>query len=494
MTIALTLALALTTLQDSNAIDRAVQRTTRGGFWGTVLVARGGKILHEKGYGFADYASRPNTPRTLFEIASTSKQVAAAAILKLEMEGKLSLNDPITKFFKDVPDDKKKITLHQMLTHTSGISPNVGIAYAAKHTRDEMVAHHLKPELKSKPGEKYAYCNAAYAMLAAVVEVASGGTFEAYVKEKLFKPAGMTDTGFVQDKSLDVKRVTARLSKYQPEATTIDWHWSWGYRGMGGVVTTARDLLKWDRALRGNSVLNAAARKKFYTPYRKRYALGWFVKTTARGTTLVNHGGGVAGYNVQYVRYLQEDVVIVILSNGGTKIYEVDRAIRDVLFPPPQIKASIDVKPYELSKYRAVRVVNKAKWTVTKKGDRIHIVLRDSDKKHDLASIDLPATYGKKLISDLEAALKGKKDDGVKKPVLDAGVYLNSYAKRGKRFTLDRKLEIKIMPRYVGRGSKGEEIVDERAVFVLQDNTTRNWPIMVHMNRAAVLALKKAVE
>jgi CubicO group peptidase (beta-lactamase class C family) len=237
--------------EEGAALDADVQRASGGAFWGVVLVAKGGETLLAKGYGNADYASRPNAPDTLFEIASTSKSFTAAAILKLEMDGKLRVDDPIAKHLKGVPKDKRGITIHHVLTHTSGLSPNVGVPYASTVSRPEFIRFVLSKPLESAPGEKFAYCNSAYALLAAIVEEVTGKSFEEYSRKKLFEPAGLVDTGFIGDEALDGARVTVRRERLRPGATARDWFWGWGYRGMGGVVTTAQDLLRWDRALRG---------------------------------------------------------------------------------------------------------------------------------------------------------------------------------------------------------------------------------------------------
>ncbi|MHC4340524.1 MAG: serine hydrolase domain-containing protein [Planctomycetota bacterium] len=474
-------------------LDRIVQRTTGGGFWGVVLVASKGEVILAKGYGFADYFSRPNTPRTLFEIASTSKPVTAVGILKLRMEGKLRLEDSLAKFFKGVPDDKQGITIRQLLTHTSGISPRVGIPYASRLTREQAVKHFLKAPLVTEPGEKFAYCNCAYAILAAIIEKASGRSFESYMKKEVFGPAGLVDTGFVQDRSLDSERMTTRLSERMPGATAGDWHWSWGYRGMGGVVTTAYDLLRLDRALRGDKLLDEQAKRDLYTPALDGYACGWRVGTTARGTKKFQHSGGVEGYAANYVRYLEEDAVVVLLSNGKSDIHSVTKAIEEQLFPPPRIRLTIDVGPYELSEYKAAEFSGTAAWNVKKWGGEILVVLEDSKKKRAVATIHLPEGAASKLHSDLAAQLAGRRGRE-KKTVMDAGAYLRPYNLEEGKVEISDGLELQVMPRYTGRGRKGERIVDERITFIVLDKKRGQWPIMAKMDRRTAKALLKDLQ
>src|SRR5262245_10023396 len=217
-------------------IDEAVAAATDGDFWGTLLVVRGGQIELAKGYGFRDYESKPNTPDTLFEIASTSKQVTATAILRLEQQKRLKTSDSIAKYFKDTPADKTAITIDQLLHHTAGLDPDIGVAYSWVGSRDEYLAVILKKPLIGTPGAKFFYSNVGYALLAAIVEVVTGRPFEDYVRKELFAPAGLVDTGFVQDEAL-VKsdRVTKRHSDVgDPDWTAAKWFYGWGYRGMGG--------------------------------------------------------------------------------------------------------------------------------------------------------------------------------------------------------------------------------------------------------------------
>jgi CubicO group peptidase (beta-lactamase class C family) len=316
-------------------LDQAV--TSAGGrdLWGTVLVAKGGEILLAKGYGFADYEKVPNAPDTLFELASLSKQVTATAILKLEEQKKLRTSDPITKHLKGAPADKDVVTIDHLLHHTAGLDPTLGVPYSWAGARTQYVKEMLAKPLVREPGKAFEYSNVGYALLAAIVEEATGKDFEDYCRKELFEPAGLADTGFVQDKALkESARVTKRrCDDCEPHWTCADWWYGWGYRGMGGVVSTALDLCLWDRALRGEAILGKKAKEKLYTPALDDYACGWKVAKSTRGTPLVSHSGGVRGYATEMARWLEEDVVIVILSNGKCDIFAIERALARLLFP-----------------------------------------------------------------------------------------------------------------------------------------------------------------
>jgi CubicO group peptidase (beta-lactamase class C family) len=318
----------------SRKIDEAVQRGGGAEFWGTVLVAKGGEIVFLKGYGFADYEKRPNTGDTLFEIASTSKQFAAAAILRLEDQKKLKTTDTLDKLFPQAPTEKRKITIDQLLHHTAGVSGSFGVSYDWSGTRDQYVDKFLAAPLATKPGTKWEYANAGYAFLAAIVEIASKTDFEDYCRKELFAPAGLADTGFIRDEKLvkSDRIAVRRCADCEKEWTAANWWWGWGYRGMGGIVTTAPDLLKWDRALRGEKVLSAAARKKLYTPDLDNYACGWEVLKQPNGKTRISHSGSVRGFRSLFSRWLDEDVVIVVLTNDKTELYKLGDAVEQVVF------------------------------------------------------------------------------------------------------------------------------------------------------------------
>lgn len=472
------------------SLDRAVQRATGGGFWGAVLVARGGEALLAKGYGFADYEARPNGPNTLFEIASASKQFTAAAVLRLHMEGKLEVTDPLDKFFKAVPRDKRGITIHQLLTHTSGLSPETGVPYDSPFTREQLVAYMLAQPLASKPGEKFAYCNFGYALLAALVEVVSGRSFEEFSRENLFRPAGLKETGFVRDPALDAKRAAARLIEGRPGATATEWHWGWGYRGMGGVVSSALDLLRWDRALRGEAVLDAKTKALLYTPEKEGYACGWLVALTPRGTTRVQHSGSVAGFAVQLARHLEEDAVVVLLSNGRSDLGAALAVIDGLLFPKPRIRALLDPAPYALDKNRAVEFAGLMAWRVAVEGEEVVLALEHRATRHAAAIVRMPAGRAGALAAELGRLLPGK-DRRNQRP-MDAGLYLGPYAREAGPLELLEELELLLMPRYSGVDQSGREIEDERVTLVLQEGG-RNWPLMAKMDDRTARGLQAAL-
>jgi len=475
-------------------IDDLIQRRTRGEYWGVVLVAQGGEVVFAKGYGFADYERTPNTPATLFELASLSKQFTAAAILKLEQQGRLKTTDTLDRFFRGVPADKKAVTVHQLLTHTSGLSPELGVSYASPIGRDEYVKSMLARPLDAAPGEKFAYCNAAYALLAAIVEVASKRPFEDYVREEIFAPAGLADTGFVGDEALKAKgRAARRRGPGAPkEWSAVEWFWGWGYRGMGGVVSTAPDLLEWDRALRGDAVLGAAAREKLFAPVLADYACGWVVQPTDRGTTRIFHGGTVMGFASHFARYPEDDVAIVLLSNDRRDLMALEAEIAGLVFPAPRIEATVDATPYRLNEYRAAEVKGSLAWTVGKRGTAIELRLVDGD--HVAVQIRCPPTAVRGIARALEGAIAVRaRDDPGGAPAVEAGLYLMRYPEGERRIRMDDGVEVVVDDAYRGRDRDGKPVVDKRPILIVKDNRQGQWPAIVRMNVAAARALVEAL-
>jgi CubicO group peptidase (beta-lactamase class C family) len=165
-------------------------------FHGNHLLASNGVVLFRKGYGNSDREKGvPYDVATVFSIGSITKQFTAAAILKLEMQGKLHVEDTLVKHLSGVPEDKRGITLHQLLTHTSGLESDFADDFDSVG-RDEYVGRILASKLRSKPGETYFYANSGHSLLGAIIETVSGKPYEHFLRENLFLPAGMKETGY----------------------------------------------------------------------------------------------------------------------------------------------------------------------------------------------------------------------------------------------------------------------------------------------------------
>ena len=302
--------------------DELLKRYAQYGFSGAVLVARGGKIVLNQGYGMANkQTSLTNTSETVFAIGSLTKQFTAAAILQLEEKGKLKTEDLISKFLGNMPADKADITIHHLLTHTSGLVGDSANAQFPMDNRDRYVEAVKGMKPRSKPGEKYSYSNVGYNLLAAIVEKVSGSAFEDYLEKKLFKPAGMKNSGFAGKEfwKENVKSVgyepaaigSGNVSRAEkPRAS------NWSDYGAGGVLTTTGDLYKWHLALKKEKILSAASKKKLYAPFLNDYAYGWEIRKTKQEKPFIQHGGDVPGYQSWFAQFPEDDLLIITLINN----------------------------------------------------------------------------------------------------------------------------------------------------------------------------------
>lgn len=307
------------------AVDEHMRRLVPFGFSGVLLVVRDGQTLVRGGYGMADVESgRPFTPETPFYIGSLTKQFTAAAILTLQSQGRLEVTDSIGRFLDGVPDDKRGITLHHLLTHTAGLAADPPAGLEAVRDRDGAVRDILGASLRAAPGSGYTYSNAGYTLLAAVVEHVAGMPYEQYLRDALWTPAGMTHTGY---RPAGMEAVAVGYADGERRGTPMDHHVfadgpSWNMRGAGGMLSTLDDLLAWSRALDGDAVLSAEARARLWTPHvptgpggREHYGYGWVIARTSRGTGVVWHNGSNGVYYAEMRRYPDERTLVIAAGN-----------------------------------------------------------------------------------------------------------------------------------------------------------------------------------
>jgi CubicO group peptidase (beta-lactamase class C family) len=303
-------------------LDDYLNHAADWGFSGAVLVAKDNQIALAKGYGFANrqrkIAFTADTPSC---IGSITKQFTAAAVLKLEMEGKLATSDPIAKHLPGVPADKSSVTIYHLLTHTGGFPEYSGDDYD-KSPRDETIRRILATPLASKPGQQFGYSNAGYSTLAAIVERVSGQSYESYLHDRLFRPARMQNTGYCIPQ-WDKETLPHSYMGAIDHGTSLDHSWSpqgpyWNLFGNGGILSTVGDLYRWQQALQGDTVLSAAARKKLFTPVAQNYACGWDVRPTTHGRRIGHGGANDLGFNAVLGWFEGGAATLIVLCNSGT--------------------------------------------------------------------------------------------------------------------------------------------------------------------------------
>jgi CubicO group peptidase (beta-lactamase class C family) len=309
--------------------------TANNAFMGTVLVTEGDRVLLDKGYGMAVLEwNIPDTPDTKFRLGSVTKQFTAALILLMQQEGKLNINDPVSKYLPDAPKAWEKITLANLLGHTSGI-PNFtsfkefGAWSASAHTWDEEYAFFKDKPLDFEPGTKFSYSNSNYEVLGGILEKVSGKKYGDLLRERIFVPLGMNDSGLDSDELVLLKR--AEGYKPGPKGLTVARSESMSVPfSAGSIYSTTGDLLKWEHGLFGGKVLSADSLKVMTTPGLGRYGLGVMVHNVD-GVNIVDHGGGIEGFNTNLMYVPEKRICVVVLANvNGSAPGQMGEQLLDV--------------------------------------------------------------------------------------------------------------------------------------------------------------------
>lgn len=292
----------------------------------TVLVASGAQVLYKDGFGYADIANkRPATPDTKFRIGSITKQFAAASILKLQEDGRISVNDKLSKFIPDFPRGDE-VTIHHLLTHTSGIHSYTGKPQFVERvtspvTEEEVIAFFKDDPYDFSPGDQFLYNNSAYFLLGYIIRKVSGQSFGEYLKETFFDPIGMRNSG-VHCSTLSLENEAKGYGKENDAYTsTVSWEMSWA-GAAGALYSTVGDLHLWNEALFGGKVLKEESLKAAFTPVTlndgsvstPHYGYGWAI-SEYRGRKVLSHSGGLHGFISQLAYYPDDKLTVVILTN-----------------------------------------------------------------------------------------------------------------------------------------------------------------------------------
>jgi CubicO group peptidase (beta-lactamase class C family) len=306
----------------------------------SLAIVRDGRITKAQGYGFANVELKARaTKETVYEIGSNTKQFTAAAIMMLVEDGKVHLEDPITKYFPEAPEAWHGITIRHLLSHTSGIQNHVAVphwldvfrtnlAFETAPSRDELLKMFFKLPLEFRPGETWAYDNTGYYLLGIIIEQASGKSYWQFLDDRIFKPLGMNATRSTDPRPI----VSNRASGYEWKTDHFE------NRPVllpaiafsaGSLLSTVEDMSKWDAALSGEKLLKKSTLNQMWTaavtndgadaPFN--YGLGWFVDRY-HGHRFVQHSGGTPGFSSVIYRFLNEKLTIIILTNHSDMIVD----------------------------------------------------------------------------------------------------------------------------------------------------------------------------
>ena len=315
-------------------------------FNGSVLVAEKGKVIYKKAFGIANREwDIPNTLDTKYRMGSISKQFTSMLIFLLAQEGKIQLDARLSQYLPDYrKDNGNRVTLRQMMNHTSGI-PDYAMVnnFMTKKSRDpyepaEFIKKFCSEPLQFTPGTNYAYSNSAYYLLGAVIEKVTGKPYETILKEKIFEPLNMTNSGCEHPLTIIEKKACG----YYPgpdgyiKAPYINI-WSVGYSA-GAVYSTVEDLYLWDQALHTNKLLAPKYKKEMFTPALRKYACAWVVIDKYNigpnlDKKIIFHNGDTVGFQSIIVRLVEDKHLVVLLNNTpGANLYEIVNSISKILY------------------------------------------------------------------------------------------------------------------------------------------------------------------
>jgi CubicO group peptidase (beta-lactamase class C family) len=353
-----------------------------------VIVVRDGKTVLRKGYGLANVElSVPIAPEMVFRIGSVTKQFTAAAILKLVEAGKLSLSDEIGRFLPDYPARGRRITVEQLLNHTSGIRSLTGMPTWSSHTREDwtpaqLIAFFQSEPLDFEPGTGWKYNNSGYLLLGAIIEKVSGKTYEDFLAETIFRPLGMERTRYGSDAPL----IAGRVAGYQRTPGGIV---NASYLSMtlpysaGSLVSTVDDLAKWQAALDKDGLLSVESRRRMWTPVTlpdgraTRYGFGWGI-WSYEGHAVVEHGGSINGFVSANMRWPDDRIYVAVLSNAtgpgrDPRMLALRAASLAAGIPADDRKAATRA-PETLERYAGVYTDSDGDdWTVRRDGNRLEV-------------------------------------------------------------------------------------------------------------------------
>lgn len=350
-------------------IDELAQKYFElGQFNGSLLVADNGSVIFSKGYGYADMENKiPNQPNTKFRLASVTKQFTAALIMQLVEKGKINLNGKLSEYLpyyrKDVGE---KITIHQILSHTAGLTNHtdskelMNDRINTKVNPKEFVLKYCSDDLVSEPGTKWAYSNSGYFILGAVIEEITGKKYEEVLNENILLPLEMNNSGMESsDQTYEnfAKGYQSLFGEYKP-AKQIEMSIPYA---AGSMYSNVEDMFKWDRALYTEKILKKESLDAMFTAVMNNYGYGWHIGEQQIGDSkkkAVMHSGGIFGFNSIEVRMIDDKHYIMILNNvENGNINQLSIGIANILYglEPPKPKQSLALTLSKLIKDKPVK-------------------------------------------------------------------------------------------------------------------------------------------
>jgi CubicO group peptidase (beta-lactamase class C family) len=318
-------------------LDALVQEKNKADLYdGAVLVVQNGRVILSQGYGFADREKKiPNTPETKFRIASMTKQFTAMAILLLQQQGKLNVEDNICNYITNCPEIFKPVKIRHLLSQSAGLPNSTNYSFPG----DQMISKGAT--LFFQPGEQFKYQDVTFNIAGRIIETVSGQSYASFLKQDIFEPLGMSNSG------VDDRKQTDMAKGYADAQSDIAQMPVYGLFAEGTVYSTVEDLYRWDQALYGDKLLPQSSLKAMFTPQVAvpdgqyyggidgskgwSYGYGWFIAPKELGYVL--HGGTLPGYRTEIRRYIDDNTAIILLANHEkVALYPTAEAIAEKLF------------------------------------------------------------------------------------------------------------------------------------------------------------------
>jgi CubicO group peptidase (beta-lactamase class C family) len=292
----------------------------------SLVVLRHGKVIKAKGYGYVSLELKvPATPDTVYDLASTTKPFVALLVVLLAQEGKWRLDDPIRRYVEETPEAWKDITLRHLLSHTSGIPDylrDLQKDFPNETPPEPIVRLAMASPLRAAPGTKWDYSNTNYVLLGMALRKITGKTYDVLLRERLFSPMGLRDTRRHTPDEMVPNRAVGYLWYGGAFRNAEFLKFLMTDHGDRGLISTARDLAKWDAVLSSDTLLTAETKRAMWTPVRQsdgataEYGLGWFVREV-NGHRQISHPGGAPGTGAAFTRYPDDGLTVIVLTNGG---------------------------------------------------------------------------------------------------------------------------------------------------------------------------------
>jgi CubicO group peptidase (beta-lactamase class C family) len=314
-----------------------------------LIVKQNDKIVYAKGYGYANLAqATPASTEQRFQIGSITKQFVAAAVMLLVEDGKMALDDPISKYLGSVPAAWAPITVRQILNHTSGLQQDIDDSVYTQadshgaYSSDQMLAVMETYMPRTTPGASYSYSNLGYELMGVIIEKASGMFFGDLIQNRIFTPLGMSSARIIgfDNSAASATGYVMQNSKVTPllMSSVTPGGQSWYRTGAGGIEMSASDMAKWDASLSSGQILKKSSLDQIWTPgplvqvgegYTIHYGLGWFL-SDYNGHPKVYHSGGMPAFTSDYLRYTNDKLSVIVLTNLGTQWCDPETISRTV--------------------------------------------------------------------------------------------------------------------------------------------------------------------